>query len=422
MSALKKVYFKTFGCRTNLFDTQVMKSNLAHFECVDNESEADIVIVNSCTVTNGADSGVRGYLNKMRGLNKRVYFTGCGVGTRGQEVFSQNLAHGVFAHSLKEDIDTLLQDNARFFYTETKPEHIDSTIVTHFAGKSRAFLKIQEGCDFACSYCIIPSVRGRARSYAKDKILKQIINLAESGISEVVLTGTNVGSYGKDLNYNLAHLIREIHTLGALKRLRIGSLEPSQIDSEFKEVLELPVIERHLHIALQHTSDTMLQVMNRHNRVESDLELFDYFARRGFCLGSDFIVGHPGESESVWEEALNNFKLFALTHLHPFVYSKRDNTPSSMMKGEIQGHISKQRLHTLKDIVAQNNYEFRKAHQGALHVLCESRIETERGYLYTGLDEFFNRMMIESREENLIGEWLMIEDYEVRMENNHGKV
>ena len=427
MSALKKVYFKTFGCRTNLFDTQVMKSNLGQFECVECESEADIVIVNSCTVTNGADAGVRGYLHKMRDLNKKVYFTGCGVGTRGQEVFSQNLAYGVFAHSFKENISELLHNKERFFHKEDSPEHIDSTIVTEFAGKSRAFLKIQEGCDFACSYCIIPSVRGKARSYPKDKILKQILTLAESGISEVVLTGTNVGSYGRDLDSNLAGLIREIYNLGVLRRLRIGSLEPNQIDNEFKEVLELPIVEKHLHIALQHTSDTMLKIMNRHNRVESDLELFAYFAQKGFCLGSDFIVGHPGESESVWEEALANFKLFPLTHLHPFVYSKRDGTKSSEMKNDIKGDVSKQRLHTLKDIVAQNNVAFRKAHKAPLNVLCESKIESSntessKGFVYTGLDEFFNRMRFESEKDNLIGQWLTFKDYDIAMEQNNGKI
>ncbi|TLD97390.1 tRNA (N(6)-L-threonylcarbamoyladenosine(37)-C(2))-methylthiotransferase MtaB [Helicobacter jaachi] len=423
MSEIKKVYFKTFGCRTNLFDTQVMKSNLLHFECVENEELADVVVVNSCTVTNGADAGVRGYLNKMRQLNKKVYFTGCGVGTKGEEVFNNNLAHGVFAHSFKERVGEFLSHNERFFYAESAPMHLDSTIVTHFSGKSRAFLKIQEGCDFACSYCIIPSVRGSARSYEKEKILSQIRSLCENGVSEVVLTGTNVGSYGKDLHkYNLARLIKDIDSLKMLKRLRIGSLEPSQIDSEFKEVLQLPLMEKHLHIALQHTSNAMLAIMNRHNRVESDLELFSYFAKRGFCLGSDFIVGHPGESEAVWAEALANFKAFPLTHLHPFIYSKRDGTPSSVMKDSIKGDVSKQRLHTLKSIVASNNYAFREANNGVLYVLCEHGIESSEGFVYSGLDQFFNRIRFESKNAHLEGQWLTFDAYNIGKDGNYGKI
>ncbi len=423
MSEVKKVYFKTFGCRTNLFDTQVMKSNLKHFECARNENEADVVVVNSCTVTNGADSGVRGYLNKMRELSKKVYFTGCGVGTRGEEIFTHNLAHSVFAHSFKERIDEFLTTNQRFFHTESAPEHIDSTIVTHFSGKSRAFLKIQEGCDFACSYCIIPFVRGKARSYPQKSILEQIRALAQNGKTEVVLTGTNVGSYGKDLkDYNLARLIKDIYSLGVLKRLRVGSLEPSQIDSELKESLELPFMEKHLHIALQHTSNTMLSLMNRYNRVESDLELFMYFAKKGFCLGSDFIVGHPGESEAVWQEALENFKSFPLTHLHPFVYSKRDGTPSSTIKDEVKGNIAKERLHTLKEIVVNNNEAFRKAHNAPLDVLCESRRESDTAFIYTGLDQFFNPMQFESSNPHLEGQWVKIKTYSIQKERNYGEV
>lgn len=418
-----KVYFKTFGCRTNLFDTQVMKSNIARFECVEDEAKADIVVVNSCTVTNGADSGVRSYLNKMQHLNKKVYLTGCGVGTRGEEIFKQNLAHGVFAHSFKESIDKFLAKKERFFYPEENPQHIDSTFIAQFANKSRAFLKIQEGCDFACSYCVIPSVRGKARSYPKEKILKQICDLSENGISEVVLTGTNVGSYGVDLeDYKLADLIRDIDALGVIKRLRIGSLEPSQIDSELKDALMLPIMERHLHIALQHTSNTMLTLMNRANRVESDLELFSAFAKEGFCLGSDLILGHPGESEAVWEEALENFKQFPLTHLHPFIYSKRDGTPSSKLKNQVPGNVAKARLHILKDIIAHKNWEFRKKHYVPLSVLCESKVAGEEGFIYNGLDQFFNRFHFQSKQANLEGQWFCFSKYQIEREGNHGNI
>lgn len=419
----QKVYFKTFGCRTNLFDTQVMKNNLSHYECVEDEESADIVVVNSCTVTNGADSGVRSYLHKMRQANKRVYFTGCGVGTRGNEVYTKNLAYGIFAHSFKENIDSLLASDKRFFLKECEPEHIDSTIVTHFEGKSRAFIKIQEGCDFACSYCVIPSVRGRARSYGRDQILKQVRILARSGITEVVLTGTNVGSYGKERGESLAHLIYDIYSLGVLKRLRVGSLEPSQIDDNLKAALKLEIMERHLHIALQHTSDRMLQIMNRPNRVKSDLRLFEYFAHEGYCLGSDYILAHPGESEELWREALENFKCFPLTHLHPFIYSKRDGTPSSKMSNDIRGDIAKERLHILKAIVEEKNYTFRSKYRLPLQILCESRQNTlESGFMYSGLDEYFNRMYISSKNPNLEGQWLHIEDYTIQKEGNYAKI
>ncbi|WP_301186397.1 radical SAM protein, partial [uncultured Helicobacter sp.] len=268
-----------------------------------------------------------------------------------------------------------------------------------------------------------PSVRGVARSYPKDKILSQIRTLSESGISEVVLTGTNVGSYGIDLdNYNLAKLINDINTLGLLKRLRVGSLEPSQINNELKEALEVPLMERHLHIALQHTSDSMLKIMNRLNRVESDLALFEDFAKKGFCLGSDFIIAHPGESESIWQEALEHFKRFPLTHLHPFIYSPREGTPSSAMKYHISGNVAKERLHTLKAIITQNNESFRKAHYVPLNVLCESKVASQNGFVYSGLDQFFNRMHFESQRGDLEGQWICFETYQISKEGNNANI
>jgi tRNA A37 methylthiotransferase MiaB len=165
----KKVFFKTFGCRTNQFDTQIMINNLKDFELSFNEEEADLVVVNSCTVTNGADSSVRGYINSIarKNQNAKVFLAGCGSHSKGKELFDKNQVFGVLGHSEKESINELLKKKDRF-YRVGDLEHIDSTIVTEFIGKSRAFIKIQEGCNFRCSYCIIPYVRGNARSLPKE--------------------------------------------------------------------------------------------------------------------------------------------------------------------------------------------------------------------------------------------------------------
>jgi tRNA A37 methylthiotransferase MiaB len=159
----QKVYFKTFGCRTNQFDTQVMISKLKDFELTDSEAEADAIVVNSCTVTNGADSSVRGYINALsrKHPDTKVILAGCGSHSKGESLFGAGKVFGVMGHSEKEKINSILQQEERF-YQIGDLEHIDTTIVEEFVGKSRAFIKIQEGCDFACSYCIIPSVRGAA--------------------------------------------------------------------------------------------------------------------------------------------------------------------------------------------------------------------------------------------------------------------
>ena len=409
----QKVYFKTFGCRTNLADTQIMMSNLKDFDITQNENEANIIVINSCTVTNSADSTARGYINHVKRLenNPKIFFTGCGVWTKGESLFKEKKIDSLFGHSKKEDINNLLKKESRFFEAGDL-KHLDSTIVEEFVGKSRAFIKIQEGCDFRCSYCIIPYVRGDARSYKEDNIIEQIKTLALNGFGEFILTGTNVGSYGKKQNSSLARLLKKISLLKGVRRIRLGSVEPIQIDDEFKEIINEPWMAKHLHIALQHTSKKMLKIMNRRNKILDDLKLFEFLNSNGYALGTDFIVGHPGESDELWNEAMINLKNLPLTHIHSFIYSKRDGTPSALMKDQIRGDISKIRQKELLNIIKNKNIDFRKNIQ-PLNILIESK----KNDMYIGLDQFFNKIEIKS-DIDLIGDWIHIKDYEVNELNN----
>lgn len=420
----QKVYFKTFGCRTNVFDTQVMINALKDFIQTPYEEESDIVIVNSCTVTNGADSGVRNYINRLQKEGKKIFFTGCGVQTQGEALLEKGFVSGVFGHSHKEKINTLLKQE-KSFYLRDDLESLEREILSDFVGKSRAFIKIQEGCDFACSYCIIPSVRGKARSFSEEKIIEQIRNLSQKGFSEFILTGTNMGSWGKDFGKNIAYLMESICKIKEVKRLRIGSLEPSQIDMRFLEILEHPKIERHLHIALQHTSPKMLKLMNRQNTFESDLELFNKLSQKGFALGSDYIVGHPGESAEIWEEAFRNFTLLPLTHLHSFVYSVRDNTASAMMQNRVLGNIAKMRKAQIEERVQINNLHFREnlnANKKTLNVLLEEIREVNGSYVAQGFDEYYNRVQINSKNSLLKDSWITIEKFTPKMDKNYVEI
>ena len=353
---MKRVFFKTFGCRTNQFDTQVMISHLGKYEIANSEEDADVIVVNSCTVTNGADSGVRGYINQIERKNKdvKIFLTGCGAHTKGKELFNNDKVYGVFGHSEKENIAKFLETNTPF-YEIGNLKHIDSTIVEQFTGRSRAFIKIQEGCDFRCSYCIIPYVRGNSRSLDETLILEQIKRLVANGFSEFILTGTNVGSYGKDSKSSIAKLLKRISLIRGVRRIRIGSLEPIQITDEFKELLDETWMAKHLHIALQHTSDKMLKLMNRRNEFNSDLKLFEEIASKGYAIGTDFIVGHPGEDEKEWSEAIKRIKLLPLTHIHAFSYSKRDGTLSSTIKEQVPKNIVKVRHKELTSIIKEKN-------------------------------------------------------------------
>lgn len=414
----QKVYFKTFGCRTNIYDSQVMMSALQEYDVTEKESEADIVVINSCTVTNGADTHVRSYISTIEknANDTKIFLTGCGAHTKGESLLASGRVHGVFGQSEKLKIDKFLSTE-KPFYDAGDLNYVDKSIVGDFVGKSRAFIKIQEGCNFRCSYCIIPFVRGDARSMDESGILEQVRKLASNGFGEFILTGTNVGSYGQKTDSSIAKLMKKMSQTRGVRRIRLGSVEPVQITDEFKEILDEPWIEKHLHIALQHTSPQMLKLMNRRNVYKKDRELFELLAEKGFAIGTDFITGHPGESEELWREAMDNLQELQLTHLHAFTYSKRDGTPSAHMKPEVNGKIAKQRLHELESIVKGKNFDFRDKFNGDLEVLVES----EKDGLYHGFDQHFNKIIIESSED-LVGNWVNIENYDVRENCNYAKL
>ena len=412
-----KVYFKTFGCRTNVFDSQVMMSALKDYEITQDELDADVIILNSCTVTNGADSSVRSYISQIeKKSSARIYLTGCGAHTKGDSLFESERVFGVFGQSEKSKINSLLKNEERF-YKLGDLNFIDDAIVSEFVGKSRAFIKIQEGCSFRCSYCIIPYVRGDSRSMDEKQILEQVRILSGNGFGEFILTGTNIGSYGHDTNSSIASLMKKMSMIRGVRRIRLGSLEPVQITDEFMEISSEPWLERHLHIALQHTSKEMLKVMNRRNKFENDIKLLNTFAQKGFALGTDFIVAHPGESESRWQDAMKNLQDVPLTHIHAFTYSKRSGTPSANMKPEVNGAVAKERMQELLSIVDRKNLDFRDANRVTLDVLIESK----KDGLYHGFDQFYNKMIIES-DEDIRGEWKSIENYKIMESHNYAKL
>lgn len=413
-----RVYFKTFGCRTNIYDTELLKSYIKNHEIINDESLADIIVVNSCTVTNGADSGVRNYINSMRNSGKKVVLTGCGAVSKGLELYKNSAIFGVLGASNKDKIDEMLSKNEPF-YELGDLNFIDKNIVSNYENHTKAFIKIQEGCDFSCSYCIIPSVRGLSRSIDESVILNEARILANNGYSEIVLTGTNIGSYGKGSSTTLGKLLSNLGKINGIKRIRLGSIEPSQIDESFKEILREPWLERHLHIALQHTSQDMLTIMNRRNRALRDLDLFCELSSMGFALGTDFIVGHPGETPKIWDEALENFIKFPLTHIHAFIFSPRNGTKSATMAIDVDPKTAKERLKTLQNIVAKNNLKFRLENcDKPLEVLVEKSCDEN---LYEGWDQYYNKIKIKS-DKNISKEWINIKNYEITQDFNYAQI
>jgi len=412
-----KVFVKTFGCRTNIYDSELIKKELTSAVLTHNEKDADIIIVNSCTVTNGADSDVRNYINRANRLGKKVLLTGCGVVSRGKELFEKGSVFGVFGMSEKGKVGEFVNSQKKFFELGNL-KFSDKNLVTSYENHTKAFIKIQEGCDFNCAYCIIPSVRGKSRSIDESLIINEAKELVANSFSEIVLTGTNIGSYGKDKNSTLGKLIANLGKIQGIKRIRLGSVEPSQIDSSFREILRESWFEKHLHIALQHTSQKMLSIMHRRNKALKDLDLFCELAELGFALGTDFIVAHPGESEEIWSEAVENFKKFPITHIHAFIFSPRDNTHSATLRHDINGETAKKRLKMLQNIVLLNNLEFRKKHYNKfLDVL----IERKNGEFYEGFDQFYNKILVKSNQ-NLAKKWVEIKKYEITTNANLAEI
>ncbi len=410
---MKKVFFKTFGCRTNKFDTQIMIDSLKNYQVTQDLQAADAVVINSCTVTNGADSGVRNFINKIARSQPQIeiFFTGCGVSTQGKSLQEKNLITSAFSSSLKENINSLLSHTEPFFKL-AEQNHIDTTVVSDIIGNSRAFIKIQEGCNFDCSYCIIPTVRGGARSLKEATILQQVQTLVQKGFSEFILTGTNVGSYGKETHTSLAQLLTQISKIDGVRRVRIGSLEPLQITDEFLEALLQSKADRYLHIALQHTSDTILERMRRRNRFASDWKLLKKIADLGFAIGTDFIVGFPTESKQDWKEALSRVQKLPLTHIHGFTYSKRDGTDATQLRPEVPGDVAKKRLKELTSIVEEKNNSFRQNIKAPLEILVEKSSQKDGIFNNYGLDQFFNKVTIQSRK-SLIGRWIEVENFQI---------
>jgi len=385
-----RVFIKTFGCRSNIFDSQIIKSQFNNI--ANNEDSADLVIINSCTVTNFADRDIKRYIKKLK--NKKVIFTGCGAYTIGKELFEKKLVDAVLGHKFKKNIKEFVDFKG---IKLGDFDYLNFKIVDNIS-TTKAFIKIQEGCNFKCSYCIIPFVRGPSRSVKKEEILKQVKVLVENGIKEIVLTGINLGSYN-DNGYKLSDLIEDIIKIKGVKRVRVGSIEPSQVDEKLIDLLNSNILEKHLHIALQTTSDKLLRIMNRRNRVKETLELFEFLASKNIALGSDIIVGHPGEDDEVWQEVLENFKKYPLTHIHIFRYSKKDGTKSAKMQ-QIRGDIAKERAKILQDIVDKNAKEFRKKLKEVL-----VHVEKVDDFAY-GYDEYYFKHSLKG--DFAKGEWVKI--------------
>jgi len=380
------VSFATLGCKTNQFESAAMQEALqsAGYKIVRFEDGADLVIVNTCTVTGATDAQSRNLIRRARRVNAgcRVIVTGCYAQVDPDALRDLPGVSLVIGNDEKQRLLDFLQQDYQSTLVEVsdigQAEAVCLPPLTSFAGRSRAFVQIQNGCDAFCSYCIIPYARGASRSAQARDILQQIDGLVESGFREVVLTGIHIGGYGADLSpcSSLNELVRRIESESAIHRLRLGSIEPTELTDELLETVAASLIVcPHFHIPLQSGNDAVLQRMGRtYNR--------DFFRRLivkiravlpGAAICLDVITGFPGETDREFNDTHDFIASLPVTDLHVFPYSKRPGTPAAAMNDQVPGNISKGRAEQLRNLARVKYQDFAEGFiNEELEVIVES--------------------------------------------------
>ena len=412
MSFNKKVAFYTLGCKVNQYETESIKNQLIKkgYEEVSFEDKADIYIVNSCTVTSVADRKTRNMLRRAKKINPNgaVIVTGCYAQTNSKELLEMEDIDYVIGNTDKSGIVNFIEDIENRTMEKLKNHNIflDSEYTEYeFATlreMSRAYVKIQDGCNNFCSYCKIPFARGKSRSRQKDNILREITKLSQEGFKEIILIGINLGAYGEDLENggNFEDLLKDILKIDGIERVRIGSVYPDKISDEFIEMFANSKLMPHLHISLQSCDDTVLKRMRRKygsSLIEERLTKLRK-AVPNMEYTADVIVGFPGESQEMFQNSYNLIDKIGFSGLHIFQYSDRENTLASTFEDKIDPKVKKERadeLEKLKEIMAER--ERKKYLDRELKVLVE---EEKNGYLY-GYSENYLRVKFKGKATNL---------------------
>lgn len=391
---MRKAAFYNLGCKVNAYETESMQQLLEQcgYEIVPFEEAADVYVINTCSVTNIAERKSRQMLHraKKRNPDSVVVAVGCYVQTSKEQVLQEAAVDILIGNNKKHELPELLErffaqrENAAYPENVSSVADIDGNLsyetlsVNRTAERTRVFIKVQDGCNQFCSYCIIPYARGRVRSREITDVLKEVASLAANGYREVVLTGIHLSSYGVDLGTDLLHLIEEVHKVPGIARIRLGSLEPKIITEEFVRRLSgLTKICPHFHLSLQSGCDATLQRMNRKYTCE-EYEQGCNIIRKYFshpAITTDVIVGFPGETEEEFEATRKFLKKIGFFEIHIFKYSRRKGTRADRMEQQVPEEIKHARSETLFEDLAPMNEEFLRWHIGRqAEVLVEEKV------------------------------------------------
>lgn len=398
MSNLKKVAFYTLGCKLNFSETSTIARSFKNegFQRVDFSEEADIYVINTCSVTENADKRFKTIVKQAQKINEDAFVIaiGCYAQLKPQELADVEGVDLVLGATEKFKITDYLNDLTKNEFPKIHSceiEDADFYVGAYsFGDRTRAFLKVQDGCDYKCTYCTIPLARGISRSDKLENVLKNASEISARGIKEIVLTGVNIGDYGKGEFGNKKHehtfldLVKELDKVKGIERLRISSIEPNLLKNETIEfVSKSKIFVPHFHIPLQSGSNSILKAMKRRYMKELYIDRVTQIKTTmpDACIGVDIIVGFPGETEEHFLETYTFLNELEISYLHVFAYSERENTPAAVMENVVPLKMRNKRSKMLRGLSAKKRRAFYESQLGKTHtVLFEG--ENKEGYIH----------------------------------------
>lgn len=407
---MKRIAYATFGCRLNQYDTETVRTLLERdggWRTVGAREDAEVYVVNTCSVTSRADATARKAIRRIHKEHPdaRIVVTGCYAQRAPAELAAlPGVATVVGAADRARIVELVDAAKHNEVQVAVSPIGEASTFldvpITEMMEHSRAYVKVQEGCNEACSFCIVPQTRGRSRSRTPESVLAQVRELVVAGYVEIVLTGVHVGDYGLDLAEGkrlLAPLIRRILEVPGLERFRLSSIEPSTVTEELIDLMAREQkFARHFHIPFQSGSNEILVRMNRRYTVESFADTIARIAERvpGCGIGADVICGFPGETEEHFQQTFDRLVELPISYLHPFTYSVRPGSAAEAFDDQVPADVKKRRTQSLKRLTRDKNLEFRQQHVGqTVSVLLESA-RSEQSERASGLTDNYLRVEV----------------------------
>ena len=419
---MSKFFLKSMGCKSNQYEGSIIEESLinAGFEKVNNLDEADYFILNSCTVTHKADNETFYILRNAKHVNNNIktVITGCVAQVEREQLLEKDYIDFVIGNDEKLKLAEYLLSDTKFAVQNIMEQAKFNDTLLLDTAKTRACVKIQDGCDNRCSYCIIPFARGKSRSASEDFILKQIETLAEHDFKEIVLTGIHIGQWGKDINKSFLDLLKFLEEKSPIERIRMGSLNPLEITEDVLEFLSTSKkFCPHFHLSLQSANNDTLRRMNRFYTVEKYLEqIEDINAKFNLpFLGSDIIAGFVGETDDEFSNTVENLKKSGLTQIHTFPYSIRKGTIAEKLEGHLPDNIKEYRASVIKQISNIKFKEFMNKNVGTTHqILVEKHLDKHTGFL-KGVSENYLKIVVKNNsDEKLLNSLQNVKIVEVK--------